>query len=154
MKKVICSFLMLLSISCFAAAQNYLFLQTSTNGELSKDNKGYTLEIKAPDKYITYFTDRPARSSGIIPLKKFLKLWQDPKISNNFKQSPPNVAITYKDSQGKHISFTAEVSKPIFQGNILKYHIKPLGANSGIAPINIEYIAIFFDDIHWNPGGF
>lgn len=154
MKKMLVLLLALLSPLAFASAGNYLFLQTAMNGELrAADKNQFTLTINSPKKFVNYFSDRPLRQSGQMDLSKFLQFWTNSHIKNNFKENPPNAAITLISSKGDPVSFIAVVNTANYQQNKLTYTITPEHAMS-IKRMDAAEIDIFFDDIPWNPGGF
>lgn len=154
MKKTLLMALLLVTQITFAASANFLFLETATEGKLikNKDNS-FSLILPNVPTFMGYFSDRPERKAGIISLKEFLKLWSDKKLSDNFSENPPNVAITFKPKAGKAENFIAEVSNPIYKNKTLTYTIKPISKQS-IQLGDISHLHLFFDDIHWNPGGF
>ncbi|CDZ78538.1 hypothetical protein BN59_02848 [Legionella massiliensis] len=154
MKKIIFFVLLALGSQIYASDASYLFFQSASQASLTKlDKNNYRLTLEESPRYINYFTDRPIRKSGIFSLSKFFSLWSNKKIKNNFTDSPPNVALSMVSKDRKRHNFIAIVSKPVYKEGIVSYQIHPLN-NYSLQPDQFKYVMLFFDDIHWNPGGF
>lgn len=154
MKKVLSILLFVLSGLSFAIESNYLFLQGASEGSIHQLEKNiYLITFKKSDDYVSYFTDRPARESGMVKLNEFLNLWRDKKIKNNFADNPPNVAMMIVTSKGQRYNAIGIVTKPVNKNGEVSYHVQPIDKKP--LPIGkLSYIGFFFDDISWNPGGF
>lgn len=154
MKKLLGIALLLATSLAMATNDNYLFFQTASHGTLvkNKDNS-YTLTLENSPKYIDYFTDRPERKAGMISLKQFIALWKNKNIKNNFSEVPPNAAIAMKPISGHSQNFVAVVSEPAYTNSTISYKLTII-SKQPIHPGNIAHLNMFFDDIHWNPGGF
>lgn len=153
MKKIIGAIALLCSSMVFAGNNSYLFLQTSNHGTLVKNTDNtYTLSIAKPQKFVGYFTDRPERKAGLITLKKFLSLWTNTHIKDNFSKEPPNVAVALRLKQGGFETVFAEVTHPILKDHQLIYTLKIISKNK-VMTGDLKHISLFFDDIIWNPGG-
>ena len=154
MKKILGTALLLASTVSMAATDNYLFLQTASQGNLvkNKDNS-YTLTLEHSPKYVDYFTDRPERKAGMVTLEQFVQLWKSKAIKNNFSEVPPNAAIAVKPVGGVPEHFIAEVTKPTYSNNTLSYKLKIISSNK-VHIGKLVHVNMFFDDIPWNPGGF
>lgn len=154
MKKIIILLLLgFSSISC-ATADNLLFFQSSADAVITKTAKNtYTLTLHNAGDYVSYFTDRPSRKVGLITLSQFLSLWTDAKIKDNFTQNPPNVALNIVSAQGKEQNVVVEVSKPSYANKNVSYQIRTID-DKPLTAGQLKHLVLFFDDIHWNPGGF
>lgn len=154
MKKLIFCILFLLANQIYATDTSYLFFQSSSQATLTKlDQNNYRLTLDKLPLYINYFTDRPIRKSGILPLPKFLSLWSNKNIKNNFINNPPNAALALVSNDGKRQDFVAVITNPVYENGKLSYQVSTLN-NQYLPPENLKYVMLFFDDIHWNPGGF
>ncbi|MFJ1267136.1 hypothetical protein ACD661_01035 [Legionella lytica] len=154
MKKIMIPLLLSMSSISVAAGANVLFFQAAADASITKTAKNsYTLSVQNPTQYVTYFTDRPVRKSGLVALPEFLSLWTDQNRANNFAKNPPNVAINMVLAQGKEQNVVVEVSKPTYTNNTLNYQIRTLD-NKSLDSGHLKHLVMFFDDIHWNPGGF
>lgn len=74
-----------------------LFIQNSEKGTLTpiKGKQGYyQLELKGVREYTAFFSDRPARITGLYPTQKFVDNWDHNHRANSFNKIPPNVALT------------------------------------------------------------
>ncbi|QDP73345.1 hypothetical protein FOG18_12610 [Legionella israelensis] len=155
MKKSVLGITLLLSSSiAMASSGSYLFLETAYQGSLikNKDNS-YSLTLQNESKNIDYFADRPARKTGTMPLQEFVGLWKNKDIKNNFSDIPPNVAITLKDAAGQSKHFFAEVLNPTYSKDRVNYKLIVLSKNP-VPTGKVKDLSLFFDGIHWNPGGF
>ena len=147
----------LLSHVALANNADYLFIQEAAQGELIKNPKsdGYQLVLTNVPNFVSYFSDRPKRNAGTVPLAKFLKLWGENKdSSNSFSQDPPNVAITLQPGTKREQNIFAVLSNPSYKEGKLTYQAKILGQKVQLPNGQFNHLNLFFDDIHWNPGGF
>ncbi|KTC74481.1 hypothetical protein Lbir_0761 [Legionella birminghamensis] len=146
-----------LVVSSYAMAStqtNYMFFQSDSQAHLEKNaDSSYTLTLQNPPNYLSYFSDRPARSTGLISLSDFLRLWQDKSVKDNFSEVPPNVAFAMMPSTGKQQNFVAVVSDPQYSNNKVTYKLAVIGKQS-IQTGDMTHVDAFFDNIPWNPGGF
>ena len=132
-----------------------LFIQNAQSSELSADTKqvnGYRLTLHKPQLYVSYFSDRPERITGILPVQKFLQFW-DTKNKAGFRQDPPNVAL-----ESSQITLIGTLTDPQYltKSGDISYHFTPLnGAHINLKlSRNLGFTALFIDDIGWDPGGF
>ena len=66
---------------------------------LEGGNNEYSLRLDDPSPQVVYFTDRPRRMTGAIPLAEFLDEWS--QRSGGFGSDPPNAALTV-DAHDEH----------------------------------------------------
>jgi hypothetical protein len=130
-----------------AAGKNasWLFIQTAS--QMQFDGKALTLRNINPS--MVMFTDRPARMAEAVPTATFLKHWEHGG-KGSFKSDPPNAGVTFL-VDGKLQTATLELSQPRLDGTTLTYQARVL---KGAPPPKAAETSIFFDYIHWNPGGF
>ena len=85
----------------------YTFLQEGSNGTFVKDGSGnYTLTITGVIPYTIYFSDRPARDAGFVPMDQFLK---------GFcfgGHNPPNAALILRGEAADHDMIVVELTSP------------------------------------------
>ena len=124
---------------------SWLFIQTAS--EVQFDGKTLTLKNVGPS--MVMFTDRPARMAESIPTAAFVQHWNRGG-NNSFQAKPPNAGLT-SVVDGKLQTATVELSQPNLNGTTLTYQARVL---KGAPPPRGAETSIFFDDIHWNPGGF
>lgn len=154
MKKIISILLLGISGFCFAEKNDYLFFQSASNASIAKlSENNYTLTLNETSGFVTYFTDRPVRKAGLMKLSEFLALWKNKAIKNNFAENPPNVAIDMVTDKGVHQHAIAVVTQPVYKDGVLSYQLH-IPAQKQLNEGKLQYVALFFDDIHWNPGGF
>ncbi len=112
----------------------------------------YTVTLKNIPPYVTYFNVRPNREAGVISIQEYLDLWK-PDRPDNFSINPPNAsfnAVTVE--KGKHrtpINFVAVVTGLVYDSdaNTLQYKFKPLTEITLPEEGEIDYMAIFIDDV-------
>lgn len=137
------------------APTNYLFLQNAQSGVLkSTPTQGiYQLTLQGLQPYVTYFSDRPNRITGLMTIDTFLKEWQG-NVKSGIKTVAPNVGIEgiklHAFSRNQEVSFIMVLSNPIYdkKSNTMTYTAHPLKAQGTTNKDNIELhdIALFIDD--------
>lgn len=154
MKKIILSLLLAISSMSFAAENNYLFFQNSSKASITQQkNNSYTLTLNNSSDFVSYFTNRPARISGVMKLPEFLALWSDKTIKDNFAENPPNVALVIVTEKGERLNAIAELKDPIYRQGSLSYQLDVIN-NQPLPSGKLQHVALFIDDIPWNPGAF
>lgn len=154
MKKFLSILLLTMSSLCFATKGGYLFFQSSSDAHIIKTIENhYTLTINDPSNFVTYFSDRPMRQSGLMKLSEFLALWSNKAIKNNFAVNPPNIAIDMVTDQGVRQHTIAIATHPVYKDGRLSYQLQVLKSKE-LEEGKLQHVALFFDGIHWNPGGF
>jgi len=153
-------FLMVVTISAFAANNNaskpsYLFVQTARFATLKPDSRhpgDYILVLHDIPKYVTYFTDRPQRISGLINVIDFLQEWQQ-NTKDNFTQDAPNVDVRgiklHWLFHSKDTSIVVSLSNPSYDvgERTMTYTAKPVpGTQMPNRLITLRDVALFFDD--------
>ena len=117
-----------------ADTSSILFTQIAQSATLTpvvgKDNT-YQLTLNNINKHVIWFTDRPGRNSGMIPVEKFMTAWNEGKDS--FASNPPNASLV-TISNSKAMPSTKEVSvikltNPVYdkKANSLTYTVEPVG---------------------------
>ncbi|BCA94133.1 hypothetical protein TUM19329_04940 [Legionella antarctica] len=155
----------LISCTAFASSKhrdvsvppNYMFLQNAKLGILKSTKKQgiYQLILTNVQPYVTYFSDRPNRITGLMSIDNFLKEWQS-NVTSGFKKDAPNVGIEgiklNAFSRSQPISVVMVLSNPIYdkKANTLTYTAHELDAK--YAPVvkdgtKLENIALFIDNI-------
>ncbi len=131
-----------------------LFLAAAPKAVLTQDKNGsYELTVSNALGNMAYFTNRPERKSGLIEVDKFITLWTNKEIKNNFATNPPNVAVAMLMENGHKQSFIAIMNKPLVKGNLITYPLTKISKNKITTGTSVNTI-IFIDDVTWNPGGF
>jgi hypothetical protein len=148
----------LLNTSAYALtktiATNVVFVQNAKSAELSKEvgqPGSYHLTLHKPDAFVSYFSDRPQRVTGLLASQKFLNLW-DLSSKAHFKQNPPNAAL-----ESKNANLIGTLTKPEYNQKTgdISYRFTPLNTAKVVATHkNLGYTVLFVDDISWDPGGF
>jgi hypothetical protein len=125
-----------------------------------------TMPVRKSNHLVTWFTDRPVRDAGHLPLESFVNLWNSAE-ADSFKNDPPNVAI---DAGGKTLVATMTAPKitkspdgksnltttmTLVSGQSLKQlknagghlavHSKRATKNSHSRPLEIANVSVFVD---------
>lgn len=153
MKKLIFIFALFFSgLSC-AADENTLFFLTAHQGSLTQLSKNnYILSFKTSPEYVSYFTDRPMKKSGVITTHDFLSLWKNSKNKKNLAIKPLNASVVLVNESGRRQNFVAVILNPGYVDGRLSYQISVLDKKPIIAG-SLKHIALYFNNIHWNPSG-
>ena len=80
-----------------------------------------------------FFTDRPNRVVGNVPISAFVTRWTTDKGPNGFATNPPNAAVTVFQSDGPKTAIV-ELRNPRLDGNKLSYDVKVLQGISSTQP--------------------
>jgi hypothetical protein len=125
-----------------------------------------SMPVRKSNHLVTWFTDRPVRDAGYLPLESFVNLWNSAE-QDSFKNDPPNVAI---DAAGKTLVATMTAPKitkspdgkssltttmTLVSGQSLKQlknagghlavHSKRAAKNSHRGPLEISNVSVFVD---------
>ena len=141
----------------------YLYLQfaksaTITSVDASKNT--FLLTLKNVSPYVSYFSNRPKRVTGVLPVKTFLMAWQQPG-KGSFGTMPPNASIAGVTIRNilsiKEITLVMELKNPrynekketlVFDATI----VDPLQQKIPTKKIELHNVTVFFDDVSWCPG--
>lgn len=151
MKKILTALILSLTMTAHAAPTTIVFIQHAKSAELTQQaDQSYILTLHQPSNFVSYFSDRPERLTGIIPQSKFVQLWSKQNKAK-FAEVPPNIAL-----ESEKINVVGTLQNPqISKNGDLSYKFKPLKADIKMqAKQNLGYTVLFIDDVHWDPGGF
>jgi len=140
-----------------------LLMQTAHSGRLDlldAEKQTYQLTLYNVEPYVSYFTDRPRRKTGLMPLQDFIQLWTSNQ-PDNFKAVPPNVAIETISKElflfRKHENVIAEITDARFNtvDHTVTYTLHFLKKNTEIKPhATLAFTTLVFDGVNWDPGGY
>lgn len=158
------TFVSLFSAMAFAKViqkenESYSFIQSADRAIIQRVSENtYTLTLKNVAPVVSYLTDRPSRTAGILSLEKFLTIWNAPG-KDSFRIDPPNVALTGIEIHAlffkKRESYIIELKNPIYdaKNKTIIYELRFLSD----APkekikksIHIRYPTLFIDK-DWCP---
>jgi hypothetical protein len=90
-------------------SRSNIFLQEGASGTFIQDESGnYTLTISNVIPYTIYFSDRPGKDSGFVPLDKFIAGFNwDPA-------NPPNAAIIIREGDEEEDAVIAQLTSPYY----------------------------------------
>lgn len=138
---------------------NYLFIQGAKSAELQPADATtgtYTLTLTGVRPYVTYFSDRPNRISGLLKTEKFMGEWtKDGKSS--FLKDAPNVGLEGTKMHGiigtEDKSVILVLSNPTYDSkkDTATYTAKLLENGKAIMsnkPIKLKNVELFFDSLN------
>jgi hypothetical protein len=109
-------------------------------------------DLKADDKRIRlvnvgaqtlYFSDRPVRLAGHLPMAAYLESWKPGAGANSFAADPPNATLSVYEGDAKENTLAViEISAPRLEGNDLVYDYKHI---EGTMPKSGGATALFID---------
>lgn len=173
MKKQLISFILFLGLfsgAALAANQNpkntgqnatMLFIQSAPSAVLipnSPQTGTYELVLHDVHNTVSYFSERPNRISGTIPIARFVNFWklQGP---DGFNTQAPNADIMgtqiHSIFSAKNANFTFALSQPAYnaKNKSIAYAATPLQGQQDLpkAPIKLEHVKLFFDNLAFCP---
>jgi hypothetical protein len=109
-----------------------LFVLTAAGGQLERvpGRSGvFELTLRRPARDVTFFTDRPARRAGELPLGRFVRRWRQ----LGFGDVPPNAALVLADAPNNRDVLVVELSRPrlVAGGRRLGFRAVALRGNPG-----------------------
>lgn len=136
--------------------REYLFVHDARSGSLAPvagDARRYRLTLRGVDRHALYFSDRPARETGVIPVPALLDaLFRE-------RMPAPNAAITLTNGREEADVLAVELSNPRYDAKrrTLRYDARRLRAASpGLRhlddrldrslPRRFGPVALFIDD--------
>ncbi len=129
-----------------------LFVMSAKSGNIAQSGQNYSLTLNDVNPHVLWFTDRPNRRAGFVPLSTFLDSW-----TKGFAGSPPNAALVHVGMEaqvvGKNQPMVMELSKPSYQQGALTFHLTDLKGD-GVRMGRIEAVNIFFDGACGQADGF
>ena len=120
-----------------------MFVQTA-DALQSDDNKLRLVDVA---KQTVYFSDRPVRIAGHLPMSAYLDEWKAGAGPNNFSTDPPNATLSVFDGEGAGNTLTVvEISHPVVDGNDLVYDYKliegEMPESGGANALFIDWIGV------------
>ena len=119
-----------------------LFAQTAPRGTLrpAEGEGRFTLTLRDVAPQVVWFTDRPARHTGHLPVRGFVNQW----ASFGFVEDPPNAALTLLGAHHTRDTVVLELDSPRYVKKIkgIRYSVLILDEASG----NLEHYEDHRDD--------
>lgn len=141
-----------------AAATSLSLVPSSTMAEEPKDDKaqlmlvqtaedlkadGKTLRLVNVGSQTVYFSDRPVRIAGHMPLAGYLDEWTAGAGPDNFANDPPNATLSViEPGKTESVLAVVEISHPAVDGNDLVYNYRLI---EGSMPESGGATALFID---------
>jgi hypothetical protein len=108
-----------------------------------------TLRLIGVAQQTVYFTDRPVRMAGHLPMAAYLEEWTTAAGRDNFTADPPNATLSvFEPGQATNQLAVIVISHPVVEGNDLIYRYRLL---EGTMPRTGGQASLFIDWI--GPGG-
>ncbi len=122
-----------------------LFVQQADSAAL-QDGK---LVLTNPKDTLTWFADRPYRTTGDISITDFIEGWG--LSADSFQENPPNVVVIASNSE----PLVLELTDPAMTGTRLQYNAIPLKGSADVQLLIDVTLVIDSGDWCWtcNPGG-
>lgn len=134
---------------------NYLYVITSKNGHIKKLPTGkFQLIMQNVTPYVTYFSDRPKRLSGLMPTLKFVNKWN--VVNNRLVKNPPNANIEGSSlhaiyhSQFRQFDLNVELLNPTYykKNKTLVFDIQLMPGNAITKnDLKFDHTALFVDQV-------
>jgi hypothetical protein len=100
-----------------------MFVQISDDIKVDAAKK--TIRLVNVGSQTLYFSDRPDRVAGNIPMNVYLESWKAGSNPDSFAADPPNATLSINEpGQKKNTLVVVEISKPVFEGKDLIYTYK------------------------------
>ena len=116
-----------------------MFVQTAE--DLKADDK--TLRLVNVGQQTLYFSDRPVRIAGHLPMPAYLDEWKAGAGPDNFANDPPNATLSvYEGGKAENTLAVVEISHPVIEGKDLVYKYKLI---EGTMPKAGGATALFID---------
>lgn len=118
-----------------------MFVQTAQ--DIKADPTAKTIRLVNVSPQTLYFSDRPERVAGNIPMSVYLDAWKAGTNPNDFAKDPPNATLSiHEPGQRKNTLVVVEISQPLVEGKDLIYRYKLI---EGTLPKAGGEIAAFID---------
>ncbi|WP_141701096.1 hypothetical protein [Methyloceanibacter methanicus] len=122
-----------------------LFVQTSPR--IEADTEAKKIRLVDVNQQSLYFSDRPVRVAGHIPMAAYMKEWTE--APDDFNDDPPNATLSvYEPGKKENSVVVIELLNPVVDGKDLVYDYNLI---EGEMPKGGEHAALFIDRI--GPGG-
>jgi hypothetical protein len=123
----------------------FMFVQTAEDMRADAT----TLRLIGVAQQTVYFTDRPVRMAGHLPMAAYLEEWTTAAGRDNFTADPPNATLSvFEPGQATNQLAVIVISHPVLEGRDLVYRYRLL---EGTMPRAGGQTSLFIDWI--GPGG-
>jgi hypothetical protein len=121
-----------------------MFVQVAE--DLKVDPAAGTFRLVKISQQTIYFSDRPQRIAGHIPMADYLQEWTAKAGKDNFGADPPNATLSvYEPGQTENTLAVVKVTNPVVEGADLIYRYKVLDgkmpSRGGATTLFIDWIA-------------
>jgi hypothetical protein len=131
-----------------------LFVQSAPQGTLERIQgkpHRFALTLKRIPPDLVWFSDRPHRRFGHVPVAAFVDHWKTAGAGDSFRADPPNASLSLSARQR---AFVIELSDPVYsrKAGTLRYHVRGEDIEGGRAPARFRDAFLFVDDFPVTPG--
>lgn len=133
----------------------YLYVVTAKSAKIVKvSDDRYNLIMQDDQRYVQFFTDRPARKSGIISMADFAKGWLGQR--NKLAKNPPNANIEGSALHGFFHGKEQQISANIELLNLsydqkqqqIIFQLKMMpGSHFDAQNIKLDHVSLFVDQV-------
>lgn len=122
-----------------------MFVQVSE--DLKVDSATSTLRLVKVNPATLYFSDRPKRIAGHMPMSRYLQEWTAAAGPDNFSKDPPNATLSvYEPGQPENTLAVVKINKPVVDGPDLVYTYSliqgKMPAAGGATALFIDWIGV------------
>jgi len=120
-----------------------MFVQTAE--DLKADDK--TLRLVNVGQQTLYFSDRPVRLAGHLPMPAYMEEWTAGAGPDNFASDPPNATLSVLEpGRDENTVAVVEISDPVVDGNDLVYSYQMIEGTmpevGGATALFIDWIGV------------
>lgn len=106
------------------SGESILFASVSDTGSLTRQqgSKRLRLVLRDFDREAVWFSDRPDRDSGTVPIRGVVRNW----ARLGFADDPPNAVLSLADGRPSLDTVVVELGKPRISRGALRISVKPV----------------------------
>lgn len=135
-------------------SKKVLFFQQAQYAVLEVKNNVHLLTLSNTPSSIFYFTERPNKNFGYIPLTNFMKMWWDTNVKDGFIKNPPTSLLSWENegSMFRHKCMLV-LDKPTYDAKAkrIKYIVKYMPSDCSIEKnTKLHKSELFIDYFPWH----
>jgi hypothetical protein len=128
-----------------AGEAQLMFVQVAD--DLKVDAAKSTIRLVKVNQATLYFSDRPKRIAGHMPMARYLQEWSATAGPDNFRTDPPNATLSvYEPGQSENTLAVLKINKPVVEGPDLVYTYNliegKMPAGGGATALFIDWIGV------------
>ncbi len=131
----------------------YLYVQTAKAADLKpiqNTPNSYTLTLKDVHPQMTCFSDRPSRVIGVVPVKKFIRDWNEPAATetDSFKKDAPNGNLSGVNPANHDLTnILVVLTNPSYDDKekTLTYTVTKIDSSEKFSPQQLQNVTLLID---------